>query len=84
MGALIPPMSSLCNSRTGHGIVLVSSEFPLSTREQSVSLDLNSSMPLLARMLYVSCFYLLVIGFHGLGSQRLYLLPPGAVWHSSQ
>ena len=53
-------------------------------REQSVSLDLTSSVPLLAGLLSVSFLYLLLVVLHGLDSQRLYLLPPGAVWHSYQ
>lgn len=41
-------------------------------------------MLLLAGLLSVSVCYQLLIGLHGLSPQRLYLLPPGAVWHSSQ
>ena len=41
-------------------------------------------MLLLAGPFSVSFFYLLLIGLHSLSSQRLYLLPPGAVWYSSQ
>ena len=41
-------------------------------------------MLLLAGLLSVSVFNLLLIGLHSLSSQRLYLLPPGAVWYSSQ
>lgn len=36
-----------------------------------------------SRAVFRSFFYLLLAGLHGLGSQS-YLLPPGAVWHSSQ
>ena len=41
-------------------------------------------MLLLAGLLSVSFLYLLLVGPHSLSSQRFYLLPPGAVWHSSQ
>lgn len=63
---------SLCNGCTGHGIVGVSSSFPLSTRGQSVSLDQSSSVLLLAGLLSVSFFYLLPVRLHGLGSQTLF------------
>ena len=38
----------------------------------------------LAGLLSSSLFNLLLIGLHSLSSQRLYLLPPGTVWLSSQ
>ena len=82
---------SHCSGHTGRGIEVVSSSIPLSTREQPVSLELSSSMSLLARLLPVAFFFvclfqscLLLVGLHGFSSQRLHLLPPEAVWHSSQ
>ena len=41
-------------------------------------------MMLLAGLLSVSLIYLILIGLHGLGSRRLYLLPPVNVRDSSQ
>ena len=55
MGALISPMSNLFAVDT-LVLAVVSSQFPLSTREQSVSLDLSSSVPLLGGLLSVSFF----------------------------
>ena len=62
---------SLCRGCTGHGAVVVSAWFPLSTRERSGSLDPSSSVPLLAGLLSVSFFYLLLAGLHGLSSRSL-------------
>ena len=54
-GALISPVSKLFAADT-LVLAVVSSQVPLSMREQSVSLDLRSSVPLLAGLLSVSFF----------------------------
>ena len=59
MGTHSSSVWSLCNRCTGSGIVVVSSWFPLFTREQSVSLDLNYTMLLLAGLFSVSLFFLI-------------------------
>ena len=77
-------VQSLFSGRTGRNVVgglILVSPFHEGTACFTGSELLNAAA---SRAAFCFVLYLLLVGPHGLSSQRLYLLPPGAVWHSSQ